>query len=77
MGKNFMPRLQNALHGSSFVSHADVQKKPIRDRNAKTEAKGGKNNQSRKHGYRQNGVYRRDDSERKPLIRRKGGKRRR
>ena len=77
MGKNFMPRLQNALHGNSFVSHADIQKRPVRDKTAKTEAKGGKNSQSRKHGYRRNGVYRRNDSERKPFIRQKGGKRRR
>ena len=75
MGKNFMPRLQNALHGNSFVNHADVMKKPKRDKNAKTEAKGGKNNLNRKHTHRQNGVYRRNDNERRTL-RRKGGKRR-
>ncbi len=69
MGKNFMPRLNNAMHGTSFFNHADVMKKPQKDKNAKTEAKGGKNNnkQNRKHP-RPNNVYRRKDNE-KPVRR--------
>ena len=64
MGKNFMPRLNNALHGSSVFNHADVMKKPKKDKNAKTEAKGGKNNSNnQRKKTKPNNVYRRNDRE--------------
>ena len=75
MGKNFMPRLQNALHGSSIVNHADVKPKANRDKNARTEAGGGRMGEKKKRPFRQNGVYRRSDGERKGFpFRRRGGK---
>ena len=64
MGKNFMPRLNNAMHGSSVFNHADVMKKTKKDKNAKTEAKGGKNNSNnQRKKTKPNNVYRRNDKE--------------
>jgi len=71
LGKNFMPRLNNALHGSSVVNHADVMKQPKKDPNARTEAQGGSSEAKGKKLPRQtNSVMRRDDSEKKTI----GGK---
>ena len=74
MGKNFMPRLNNALHGTSVVNHADILTNPHKNQNAKTEARGGtKPNTQRKNPKTANNVLRRSDDEKK-VIRGKGGK---
>lgn len=39
VGKNFMPRLKNALGGSSWVSHADVKQKPKKKEENKSDSK--------------------------------------
>ena len=65
MGKNFMPRLNNVMHGSSILNHADVSKKPLKDKNAKTEAKGGIKNKDNKKHTKPNQVYRRTDNEKR------------
>ncbi len=70
LGKNFMPRLNNALHGSSVVNHADVMKQPKKDPNARTEAQGGSEAKGKKLPRQTNSVMRRDDSEKKTI----GGK---
>jgi hypothetical protein len=70
MGKNFLPRLDNAVHGSSALSHADVKAPTKRDKNARSEAKGGKKENARKDFPKKgNSVMRKDDSERKTLGR--------
>jgi hypothetical protein len=75
MGKNFMPRLKNALHGNSVMNHADDIKKRKPDPKARTEAKGGNTGNESKKTKKTNGVMRRDDSERKTIGRKpRGGK---
>ena len=69
MGKNFMPRLNNALHGTSVVNHADVAVKS--KTKAKSESNGDSRGKESKKPNKKNQIYRRDDTERK-TIRGKG-----
>jgi len=75
MGKNFMPRLDNALHGKSVVSHADELKKRPLSKTARTEQAGGSSGKEERRAKRMNAVPRKDNNERKTLSRkpRKGG----
>lgn len=75
MGKNFGSRLDNAMHGNSFINHNDVKKKPLKASKARTEANGDKRssiNNSKKRP-KPNGIYRKDDKERRTIWA-KGGK---
>lgn len=74
MGKNFVPRLDNALHGTSLLSHAEVAKKKAPKAKINTEASGQKSPFEKKSKARPT-LYRRDDKDRPMRVKaRKEGK---
>ena len=71
-GKNFMPRLNNAIKGNTAFSHAEVMRKG-KPKNPNTESNNkGKlpTGPRRGHPKARNGVYRRDDSDKEIRVRR-------